>query len=115
MEATGGETERRKHRRLHLRTDILCRKIGSEYNRNFTANSVNISTEGLLIESPPNTEINAGDLFSIELDVPVADRTDQIGGKVSAYAKVVRIIETEPKVGRKQIAFQFCSRPQFDI
>jgi len=115
MEATGGETERRKHRRLCLRTDIVCRRIGSEYNHNFTANSVNISTEGLLVEGTPNTDINAGDLFSIELDIPVADRTDQIGGKVSAYAKVVRIIEAEPKVSKRQIAFQFCTRPQFNI
>ncbi|OQA03687.1 MAG: PilZ domain protein [Planctomycetes bacterium ADurb.Bin401] len=111
----GGESERRKHRRLHIRTDIFCRKIGSENFHNFTANTLNISTQGLLAESILHKEIRAGDLFNLELDLPEEDRTDLLGGKVSAYGKVVRIVETCEKTGRKHIAFQFCTRPQFEI
>lgn len=111
----GGEPERRKYKRLPIRTDILCRKIGSENNHNFTANSVNISTEGVLAESAPQMEINAGDLFNLELDVPDADSAELIGSKVWAYGKVIRIVEAQQKIGKKHIAFQFCSRPQFDI
>jgi len=110
-----GENERRKHRRLLVRTGILCRKIGSMHDHTFVGDSVNISPDGLLVESSQTAVTDAGDLFDVELDMPVADRADQIGGKVSAYAKVVRIIESDQKVGKKQIAFQFCTRPQFNI
>ena len=117
MEAVGGENDRRKHRRLLVRMGILCRKVGTVHDHAFVGNSVNISPDGLLVESGQNDFADAGDLFNIELDVPAVDRADQIGGKVSAYAKVVRIIEPPPdrKAIRKLIAFQFCSRPQFDI
>jgi hypothetical protein len=110
-----GEQERRKHRRLPIRTDILCKKIGSEYILNFKANSLNISTAGLLAEMAHQAEINAGDLFDLELDVPLEDNADLINGKMWAYGKVIRIDETQQKVGRKQIAFQFCTRPKFEI
>ena len=117
MEAVGGDNERRKHRRLLVRMGILCRKVGTMHDYAFSGSSVNISPDGLLVESSQNDFTDAGDLFNVELDVPAADRADQIGGKVSAYAKVVRIIEPPPdrKAIRKLIAFQFCSRPQFDI
>jgi hypothetical protein len=117
MEAAGGENERRKHRRLLVRTGTLCRKIGSLNGNSFSGNSLNISPDGLLVEGSLNgvAAIDAGDLFNIEMDIPVADRADQIGGKVSAYAKVVRIIDDNQKSSKRQIAFQFCSRPQFDI
>ena len=113
----GGEQERRKHRRLPVRSGIFCRKIGSLHDHVFSGNSLNISPDGLLIESGQNAAASEGELFNIELDIPDADSTDQIGGKVSAYARVVRIVELQPenKAGKKQIAFQFCARPQFDI
>lgn len=111
----GGENERRKHRRLPIRTDIFCRKIGSLQEHSFSANSLNISPDGLLVEIGQKAIIDLGELFNIELDVPQADRADQIGGKVSAYAKVLRVSQPDQKAGKKQIAFQFCSRPQFEI
>ena len=113
----GGEQERRKHRRLLVRLGIICRKIGSLHDHVFSGNSLNISPDGLLVESGQNAAASEGELFNIELDIPDADSTDQIGGKVSAYARVVRIVELQPesKAGKKQIAFQFCARPQFDI
>jgi len=113
----GGENDRRKHRRLLVRMGILCRKIGTIEDNTFIGSSVNISPEGLLVESGQNAAMDAGDLFNVELDIPRVDRADQIGGKVSAYARVVRIIESQSdqKTNKKQVAFQFCTRPQFDI
>ena len=113
----GGEQERRKHRRLPVRMGIFCRKVGSLQTHVFSGNSLNISPDGLLVESGQNAVTDAGELFNIELDLPDVDSADQIGGKVSAYARVVRIVElqAEDKTGKKQIAFQFCTRPQFDI
>jgi len=117
VEMMGGENERRKHRRLLVRMGILCRKVGTMDEKAFVGNSVNISPDGLLIESGQEAAMDTGDLFNVELDISRVDRTDQIGGKVSAYARVVRVIEPQsvPKTNKKQVAFQFCSRPQFDV
>jgi hypothetical protein len=125
MEAVEEENDRRKHRRLLVKMGILCRKVGTVHDQAFSGSSVNISPDGLLVEASPellevigqDAVADAGDLYNLELDIPAVDRADQIGGKVSAYAKVVRIIEPPPdrKAVRKLIAFKFCSRPQFDI
>jgi hypothetical protein len=115
MEAMAGEQERRKHRRLPIRTDILCKKIGDEYIHNFKANSLNISTAGLLAEMAHYAEINAGDLYNLELEVPLEDNADLANGKMWAYGKVIRVEQSEQRTGRKQIAFEFCTRPRFEI
>jgi hypothetical protein len=113
----GGENERRRHKRLPARMGIVCRKVGSLHNHAFSGSTVDICPDGLLVESSQNAVTDAGELFNIELDIPDADSTGQFSGKVSAYARVVRIVElpSEQKAGKKQIAFQFCVRPQFDI
>ena len=117
MEAMGGESDKRKHRRLPVKVGVSCRKVGSLHDHIFSGNTVDICPDGLLVESSQNFATATGDLFNIELDIPDADRADQIGGKVSAFARVIRIVDLqhEQKTGRKHIAFQFCTRPQFDI
>jgi hypothetical protein len=125
MEAMGGADDRRKHRRLPVKVMALCRKVGSVHDHTFSGNTVDICPDGLLLETRPefiegsrqNSTTDTGDLFNIELDIPDADNTNRFSGKVSAYARVVRIASLQPeqKNGKKQIAFQFCTRPQFDI
>jgi hypothetical protein len=120
-----GGNERRKHRRLPVRVGIFCRKVGSLHDHIFSGSTVDISPDGLLVESSQNAIMDTGDLFNVELDIPDADSADRFGGKVSAYARVVRIVDlqpeqtsassVEPKASKKHIAFQFCTRPQFDI
>jgi hypothetical protein len=110
-----GEMERRKCRRLPIRTDILCKKIGAVNDHNFICNSVNISTEGLLAESSSHTEISAGDIFNIEMDIPPENISDIIAGKFWTYGRVIRVAEIQPRPGKKHIAFQFCTRPHFEI
>jgi hypothetical protein len=108
--------ERRKHRRLPIRTDVLCKRMGSESLHSFTANSVNISTEGLLAEIAHHhlMEVGDGELFGLEMEVPSENHSDLFCGKLWAYGKIVRI-EREPNASRKQVAFQFCSRPMYEI
>lgn len=125
MEAMGGADDRRKHRRLPVRVGALCRKIGSVHDHALSGNTVDICPDGLLLETHPeliegisqNSTTDTGDLFNIELDIPDADSANRFSGKVSAYARIVRIASSQPeqKIGKKQIAFQFCTRPQFDI
>jgi hypothetical protein len=117
MEAMGGGNENRRHRRLPVRMGIFCRKVGSLHDHVFRGSTVDISPDGLLAECSQNTVMDTGDLFNIELDIPDAGSADRFEGKVSAYARVVRIVALQPgqKAGKKSIAFQFCTRPQFDI
>jgi len=102
---------------LPIRTEILCRRIGAEQSHDFTANSVNISTAGLLVESVfmLKTEVSTGELFNLQLEVPDVASAELIGSKVCAYGRVIRIVDVPQKTGTRQIAFQFCTRPQFDI
>ena len=125
MEAMEGANDRRKHRRLPVKVEAFCRKVGSLSDRTFNGNTVDICPDGLLVEtclepvegSGQDFATVAGDLFNIELDIPDADISTRFGGKVSAYARVIRIVDSLPqhKTAKKHIAFQFCSRPQFDI
>ena len=111
------EGERRKNRRLPIRTGAFCRKIGVVENHTFGGSIVDISPGGLLVEGENDKTMGVGDLYSIDMDLPDADDAGQFAGKVSAYAKVVRIVELEPerKSAKKHIALQFCTRPQFEI
>jgi hypothetical protein len=117
MEAMGGAEDKRKHKRLPVRAAVFCRKVGSLHNDAFEGDTLNISPDGLLVESRQSATIEVGDLFNVELDIPDTDSTVRFGGKVSAYARIVRIVDLQPqpKGSRKHIAFQFCTRPQFDI
>ncbi len=110
-----GENERRRHKRLPVRMGILCKKVGSLHNQAFSGSTIDICPNGLLAESSQNAVTDMGELFTLELDIPDTDSTDRFGSKVSAYARVIRTIDAEQKTGKKQIAFQFCTRPQFDI
>lgn len=121
----GGVDDRRKHRRLPVKVMALCRKVGSVHDHAFSGSTVDICPDGFLLETRPefietsrqNSTTDTGDLFNIELDIPDVDSTNRLSGKVSAYARVVRIASLQPEQqsGKKQIAFQFCARPQFDI
>jgi hypothetical protein len=111
------EDERRKNRRLPVRTGVFCRKIGTPQNYTFGGSIVDISPGGFLMEGESVTATDIGDLCSIDMDLPECDSANQFTGKVSAYARVVRIVELEPerKSAKKHIALQFCTRPQFEI
>ncbi|MGA2915241.1 MAG: PilZ domain-containing protein [Sedimentisphaerales bacterium] len=125
MEALEGASDRRKHKRLPVKVGAFCRKVGSLSDRTLKGNTVDICPDGLLVEACPvlaegsgqDFATDTGDLFTIELDVPDADTANRFGGKVSAYARVIRIVDSLPqqKTAKKHIAFQFCSRPQFEI
>jgi hypothetical protein len=112
------DKEKRKHRRLPAKMGVFCRKVGSLDDYTFNGNTLDISPDGLLIEGNPNAAIDAGDLCNIMLDMPDGNIAGQIGGKVSAYARIVRIVELQPehnKSSKKHIALQFCSRLEFEI
>ncbi|MFA6186274.1 MAG: hypothetical protein WC770_03545 [Phycisphaerae bacterium] len=111
------EDERRKNRRLPIRTWVCCRKIGTPQNHTFGGNIIDISPDGVLMEGEAVAAMYIGDMCSIDMDIPDSDSAGQFAGKVSAYARVVRIVELEPerKSSRKHIALQFCTRPQFEI
>jgi hypothetical protein len=111
----GGENERRRHKRLPVRMGILCKKVDSLHTQAFNGSTVDICPDGVLAENSQNTATDVGELFTIELDIPDIGGTEQFNSKVSAYARVIRIVDSERESGKKQVAFQFCTRPQFDF
>ncbi|MBN1788651.1 MAG: hypothetical protein JW806_09700 [Sedimentisphaerales bacterium] len=110
-----GETERRRHKRLDARIGVVCKKIDSLHSQSFIGKTINICPDGLLVQSSQDITADLEELFTIELEIPDIDSTDQLNGRVSAYARVIRIFDPGEHSGPKQIAFQFCTRPQFDI
>jgi hypothetical protein len=110
-----GENERRRHKRLPVRMGILCKKVGSLHTQAFNGSTIDICPDGVLAENSQNAVTDVGELFTIELDMLDIGGTEQFNNKVSAYARVIRIVDSEQKTGKKQIAFQFCTRPQFDF
>lgn len=111
----GGENERRRHKRLPVRMGVLCKKVGSPHEHAFSGSTVDICPGGFLAESNQSISAGVGELFTIELDIPDTDSTKQFNGKVSAYARVTRTADPQQKTDKMRIAFQFCTRPQFDI
>lgn len=113
----GGGDEKRQHRRLAVKTGIFCKKVGLLHDHIFSGNTIDISPDGVLAAFNEDIVIEAGDLFNIELDMPDISGSERFDGKISAYGRAVRIadLQAEQNTGKKNIAFQFCTRPQIDI
>ena len=112
--------ERRKHRRLALKLEVICRKVEGPVSKTLVGQTANVSTGGLLIESHSG-ELNEGDLLSVEFSVPDADEIFQkYDDKFSGFAKVLRISAHSGVAGdnvsprsKYGVAIQFCQPPKF--
>jgi hypothetical protein len=83
-------TEKRKHERLPLKLDLLCQPIGLERNRLHAGKTVNISTGGVLFHLA-DSNIGHNDLLNVEFTVPPTQGLLEFGGKVSTFARVIRV------------------------
>ncbi|MCD4830927.1 MAG: hypothetical protein K8R02_03850 [Anaerohalosphaeraceae bacterium] len=115
------EKERRRHRRLPLKLEVFCQKVGAESCGLLRAEAVNIAPGGVLLQSSQLAEASEGDLFSLELEIPASDDNLEFGGRFSGFARVVRAIEQSRERDRfcptlkKHIALEFCARPKLDL
>ena len=114
------EEDRRKHQRLPLRLAVSCQKVGQpESKMVIRGSTINVSPGGVLMEIG-NGALAAGELLSIEMSVPPTRGLLEYGGRISSYAKVVRIRgDNLPKVAKPttpaQIALEFCELPKLRV
>lgn len=106
--------ERRKHRRLPIKLEVVCQGVGSEGESIHRGNTLDVSTGGLLMEtgSEDVDGFVAGDLVSVELEVPPTEGLLEFGGQISSYARVRRIY---PNQSSQRMALEFCRRPKLNI
>lgn len=116
------EKDKRDHKRLPLRFNVLCHKVGTPTATAYTGNSVNVSPGGMLMEVQ-GRGLGLGDLISVEMSVPPTEGLLEYGGRFTSYARVLRINDTTdpPSPIRKRgslaqkIALEFCESPKLKV
>ncbi len=113
--------EKRKDRRLGANLNISFHKVGSRANEPCHGCTVNVSSGGLYFETTTGT-IKQGDLLRVELSVPPTPGLLEFGGKIAAFAKVLRadnisgdITGSGSACNKYGVALQFCHRPKLCI
>jgi hypothetical protein len=110
------QINRRKHDRLALRLDLQCRKIGAEERHIATGKTRNISTGGVLFEVG-QCPFACDDLLSMDLSVPPAAGILNFGGRLTTFARVIRI-EQGQFAGRPEnfaVAAEFVGSPKLSM
>lgn len=112
------DMERRKHYRLPLQMELLCRKVGNSEAKINAGRTLNVSTGGLFFETDRD-DFERGELVNIEFSAPFADDNLELGTKFSGFAKVLRvsqrmrlISESSLAAGKARIAVEFCQPPK---
>ncbi len=121
-DAMTGKGDKRDHKRLPLRFNVLCHKVGTPTATAYTGNSVNVSPGGMLMEVH-GCGLGLGDLISIEMSVPPTEGLLEYGGRFTSYARVLRINEIANPSGpsrkrgslAQKIALEFCESPKLKV
>ncbi len=108
--------ERRKHRRLSIKLNILCWKVGIPGEDFLKGSTLNVSTGGLLFQTT-SSDLKKGDLLNIKVDVPPTSGLLELGGTISSFGRVLRsgeIGDTGLDVSEEYgVALEFCKSPKF--
>jgi len=108
--------ERRKYKRLGAKFDISCREVGAATERELAGRTINVGTGGLYFETK-DVSFKPGSLLEVELSIPPKRGLLEFGGKISAFARVLRT-DTIPVEGtsltfeKYRVALQFCRSPR---
>lgn len=109
--------EKRKDRRLAMKLNLLCSKLGTPKPKLHRGTVVNIASGGLYFETA-ETRFEPGDLIEVSIEVPPQAGRLEFGGTMRTTAAVVRTeILAIPHTGRRDsplhgVALQFCARPR---
>jgi len=101
--------ERRKYRRVGVRFNILCYRVGCEAEQSHTGQTVNVSPGGLYFQTTAET-LKPGNLLRVELSIPPTSGLLEFGGRIAGFAKVLRTSDVgDPTVSSSYgIAVEFC-------
>ena len=97
-------SEKRRHKRLGARYNILCHKVGSTAHTSYDGHTINVSPGGLYFETVAGI-FEQGNLLKVELSIPPTSGLLEFGGKIAGFAKVLR---TDSASDRYGVALQFC-------
>lgn len=105
--------EKRKCRRLAIKLDLFCRKVGSPAGSSYTGYTTDVSPGGLHFETSAG-EFQPGDLLRLELSIPPTTGLLELGGKVTALARVLRTTNPSPSSAAAKcgVAAEFCHTPK---
>lgn len=113
--------ERRRDRRLGASFDVSFYKVGSTANEPYDGHAVNVGPGGLYVETTART-IEPGDMLRVELSIPPTPGLLEFGGKIAAFAKVLRaynigshVTDSDSTCNKYGVALQFCHRPRLCI
>jgi hypothetical protein len=111
-------SNRRQHRRLQIRFLLTCSQISPLKEDVYKGLTLNISTGGICFETAAKT-FEPGDLVKLELLVPPTVGVLELGGKINAFAMILRTERINGSSPQKEIynrcavAAQFCQTPSF--
>ncbi len=111
-------SERRKYKRLPIKLDLSCRRVGSAAEKFHTGYTVDVSPGGLYFETAVGT-FKQGNLLKVRLSIPPTTGLLEFGGKISGFAMVLRTCnicdsrtDTNLSSGRYGVAAEFCQSPK---
>jgi len=107
-------SDRRKHKRLDLKLDMLCQRIGTDNSAVSSGRTINISTGGILAKTSHN-KFEIGDLVNVQMTVPPTDGLLDYGGRMEGYARVTRINKLTKTDAGKLVALEFCHPPKLSV
>jgi hypothetical protein len=112
------DSERRQYKRLPIKFSLSCHRVSSRIGcerRGFTSN---VSTDGVCFEMVAQT-FKPGDFVKIDFLVPPTVGVLESGGKITAFAKVLRTqslidlsSQRDEVSGRFTVAAQFYQSPR---
>lgn len=117
MDAEMNRAEKRKHDRLPLQLDLLCQRVGIGGNDMYAGRTVNVSTGGVLFHVADG-KLNHDDLLNLELTVPPTEGLLELGGKVSMFARVIRVHQIRHSSGEQShhaVAAEFLENPKLVV
>jgi hypothetical protein len=112
--------DRRRHRRLPLKLAVVCQKVGLSSGRVYRGNTVDVSPGGVLAEFN-NCRLKNGELLSVDMSVPPTKGLLEYGGRLSSYARVVRVEgPRSPRTAKsgsmtQAVALEFCESPKLSV
>jgi hypothetical protein len=109
--------EKRKHNRLPLQLDLLCQRVGIGGNDMYAGRTVNVSTGGVLFHVTEG-KLNRDDMLNVELTVPPTEGLLELGGKVSTFARVIRVHQIHHSSGKHShhaVAAEFLEGPKLVV
>jgi hypothetical protein len=109
--------DKRKHERLPLQLDMLCQRVGSSGSDIYTGKTINVSTGGVLFHVAEG-KLNHDDLLNLELTVPPTEGLLELGGKVSTFARVIRVHQIRHSSGKHShhaVAAEFLDGPKLVV